>query len=58
MIHPLKPGTTISYDGRRQGCKKPKQIREGQVKKVQEVDGKYWYLLNNGKLCHQDKITG
>ncbi len=56
MNHPLKPGQKIAYDGRRTGCSRPLSIRDGEIKKCTDVDGEYWYLLKNGKLCHQDKI--
>ncbi len=54
--HPLQPGMSVFYDGRRTGCKKALHLREGTIKKHTEVDGEYWYLLQNGKVCHQDKI--
>jgi len=54
--HPLKYGLTVTYDARRKGCTRPKKINHGVIKKSTDVDGEYWYLLQNGKLCHQDKI--
>lgn len=52
----IKNNIKIEYDPRPIRCTKPLRARESLIKKHTEVDGDYWYILNNGKLCHQDKI--
>ena len=56
MKHPIKTGTLISYDSRRFGCRRPLRTKQNRILKQTEINGVYYYGLENGRLIPEEKV--